>query len=112
MNIPTMPTDSLYKWVSIFGLTTFIFSGYLFISKLWEYRSDIPSYTQELEFLSSITRWGIGLGFLISFWGFSQWHFRLQKYINMEIKAKAEEQEIKTQIARLELEAKLSDQNN
>ena len=112
MNIPTMPTDSLYKWVSIFGLTTFIFSGYLFISKLWEYRNDIASYTTELEFLSSITQWGIALGFLIAFWGFSQWHFRLQRYINMEIKAKAEEQEIKTQIARLDLEAKLNDQKS
>lgn len=105
MNLPAFPTDSLYKWVSIFGLTIFIFNGYIFISTLWEHRENLAEHQNEIDFISTLTQFGAAFGIVLALWGFWQWYCKLQVHINREVKARADEQEYKSKIMERELDA-------
>lgn len=105
MSFPVFPTDSLYKWASIFGLTLIITNGYVFISFLWRYRNNLPEYEEYIDFIRICTQVGAVFGFVLAGWGFYQWYVKLQIHINREVKARADEQEIKCQIVKKELES-------
>lgn len=103
MNIPGMPTDSLYKWMAISGVVVLVSSGAIFITNLWELRRELSAHEQDLAFLSVTTQFGVAFGFVLAFIGFLLWYKRLQKYVDMEQKAKAEEQVINTRLAQMKL---------
>ncbi|MFD2232158.1 hypothetical protein [Alkalimarinus sediminis] len=103
MNITGIPTDSLYKWMALSGITFAIASTSIFLSKVYEYKESIIEHQAELEFISSATQLGAVFGTITAVTGFSLWYFKLQKHIDIEQAAKAEEQQIKTQMARIRL---------
>ncbi|MGO5000513.1 hypothetical protein [Oceanisphaera sp. W20_SRM_FM3] len=105
MSFPVFPTDSLYKWASIFGLTLIITSGYVFISFLWRYQNSLPEYEASIYLIRIGTLFVAVFGFVLAGWGFYQWYVKLQIHINREVKARADEQEIKCQILKKELES-------
>ena len=103
MNIPGIPTDSLYKWLAITGVLIAIFNVYIFISFVWEWRNEIAKYQAEIGFLNKLTRLGFIFGMVLATIGFILWYKRSQKYIDLEQRAKAEEQEINLDITKLKL---------
>lgn len=47
MNIPSIPTDNLYKFIAIFGLVIIIAGSYLYISMVKQYSLDTISLVKE-----------------------------------------------------------------
>jgi drug/metabolite transporter (DMT)-like permease len=112
MNITTLPSDSLYKWLSTFGLLISISSAYLFFSYLWERKDSIQPNIEEISFLSNASAVFLAIGFLISLLGFTLWYFKLQRHIDLEVKARTEEQIAKTELAQLQHKKENTQQKN
>ncbi|WOG30143.1 hypothetical protein [Endozoicomonas sp. 8E] len=103
-----IPTDSLYKWTALSGVTIFITSIYFFVSRIFAYKDNLAAYEEEINFIYSITMWGAVIGFFVALAGFCLWYQKLQKYIDIEQAARAEEQKANAEITKLKLEKEKS----
>lgn len=52
MNIPNLPTDSLYKFISIFGLVLIVFGQYVIISQTTDLNQEKDLYNSEIKILN------------------------------------------------------------
>ena len=108
MNIPAtnlnLPTDNIYKFIGLSGLALALASLYLFVSKVYEYRDNLVAHKEELEFISPLTQTGFAIGLLVTVIGFYFWYYRLQKPLDMDLKARLEVSLAQTRRDKEELE--------
>jgi len=99
MSLPGIPTDNLYKLMSMSGVAIAISSAYLYVSKVYEYKDALIAHKNELAYLAPITQIGFGVGLLLSCVGFLLWYWKVQKPLDAELKARAIEQQAKAKSA-------------
>jgi len=89
MHLPNIPTDNFYKFFSISGVVLTISSFYFFVALVYKRAPDIDKYRVEIGFWSNFTIITALLGLFMSFIGFTQWYFKVQRPADIELKAKS-----------------------
>ncbi|OUS10214.1 hypothetical protein A9Q90_01930 [Gammaproteobacteria bacterium 54_18_T64] len=92
-----LPTDNLYKFVALSGVTLAIASIYLFVSKVYEYKDNLLAHKDELEFLGPVTQTGAIIGLLLAGVGFYLWYIKLQKPADLELEEKVKIAQVQSQ---------------
>ncbi len=85
-----LPTDNLYKFIALSGVTVALASAWLFVSKAYEAKDFLGEIKDELLFISNITQWGFSIGIVMAITGFILWYYRIQKPMDRELAAKSE----------------------
>lgn len=81
-----------------------IFSGYTFISFVWEHMLNLDTYSDFIITLKWSVLFFLFTGLIISAVGFSLWYSKLQKFIDQEQEYRVLEQKYKTEEQKLSLE--------